>query len=71
MKAAVYYQHGPAEVLKVADVPIPQITSTDEVWAEKLFLLNFFASFFLKKKTVDCTSEEDVITSVNTRQCRS
>lgn len=31
MKAAIYYEYGPAEVLKVVDVPIPQIKSSDEV----------------------------------------
>lgn len=31
MKAAIFHSLGPAEVLKVEDVPIPEIKSADEV----------------------------------------
>ncbi len=31
MKAAVYSQTGPADVLKVLEVPVPLIQGTDEV----------------------------------------
>lgn len=62
MKVVRYYQPGPASVLKVEEVPIPQ-PAAGEVWFQVFFLLFFnthnFANLITKKEIVSICRKLD------------